>query len=195
MKSLTLASFALLSGLVLGRPDVLSRQESGGPAPLRIAVVDWNAVKNRSKKIGAMISEEEKKLAGLNRELEDLTKKVKDLEDGLVMFEKGSKEADQAVRDLKVARYKLEQTRTMGTLWARKHRNEILLRIYDIIHEKVRLLAEKKHLDLVLRLEQESKEEVKLGTAMRLSVRQANTCLYHSDRLDLTEEVIQLLDA
>ncbi|MFQ5503281.1 MAG: OmpH family outer membrane protein [Planctomycetota bacterium] len=167
-------------------------QRIGGP---KIAVVDINLVLKRSKKLRQTYFApfEKKRLEQLER-MDRIQKKLQQLKTDLILLTKGSKEYDEKRLEILLLDKKMRLTDELASKWFTKEDRRMKLAIYDKIEEKVALLAQQRGIDLVFKKSSEETRNRIKDERERLSSRLAASLLYASKGLDISEDVIRLLD-
>ncbi|WP_235935057.1 OmpH family outer membrane protein [Candidatus Laterigemmans baculatus] len=181
--------FGLLAASVL-TPNAAPAQE-GSAAPHKIAVVDVARILKDHPGIKAQVQKVETDLKNYDQQLTAQREELKQAVELLKTFNVDSPEYRQQEE-------KIAQSESQLRLEMNRKRKELVdaeARIYfdnyRLISETVRQIAEYNHIDLVLRYNGEEMELEKQESVIRGVMK---NIVYRSDRLDMTDAVINVLN-
>ena len=190
MKSIALAGIGSLLALFAaqgGAPASAPARET------RLRFVDLNETLAAYGKAKTQQEEYAKKfeaiLSDLQRRAEDLNKEQR----AIAVLDKNSEEYHRKNRELRAELVRLEEDKDFFGRESREQRAKILLGAYDDIRRVVSELARSKGYEAVFTVEKkESIDEPDLQDRLRESA--LRKVLYHAPELDITPEVIRLLN-
>ncbi|PIE23278.1 MAG: hypothetical protein CSA62_07730 [Planctomycetota bacterium] len=196
MKNYAAAAFLVTVGALPGafgaygaaNPTPAAAQQPGA----RVAVFDMRALLSESKTYQAMLESVKKQEQQWAKEMADLRKRIATMGADLQLMDKGSMEAER--QRIKIDQLNLEGQRLLKHYEraSKGRRDEARLNIYLQIERAVAKHAAGRF-DIVLRRFQEDKTKP-ATPAMRLAIRQQENVIYADKRVDITKDVLRIVD-
>jgi Skp family chaperone for outer membrane proteins len=172
----------------------------------RIAVVDMNAVldaykvaSDRRKSLAELAEKYEAILGGLSRQKQDLVAKYKEKDEARSAFDPAKVEFRELTAEMKRIEGEVSALEAERNLRAQTYEAELeqqnqqfMLHVYDELIQAIAKIAERQGIDLVVRIEADTKEESLRKQMSQMMMRQV---VYSAKDLDITRSVIDLLNS
>ncbi len=159
---------------------------------VKIGVIDPIRVQSTSKWAGRLVLEVKRQHRKNVDLLRDLAKKIEKAEKDLKMWSPGSVERDRATLEVGVLRTRFKNMESMYQTWRDRRIAEVIVAVRTKIGEKAAFLAKRRGLALVLKKVSLPKDG---KTSEKLMAVRNRIVLYAADELDLTDDVVKLIDA
>jgi Skp family chaperone for outer membrane proteins len=193
MKPLMIACF--LSVLGLASLGFAPRGELQAGANPTVGVVNIFSIQTECKRVKAILdplrAERKKWAEKINGIVKELKEKKKSLEN----FEEGSSDFNDRVVKINVLQYRISELKKLAGIQTRNKQAACLFQFYREIERSVKEIAKARGLQLVFKFNSDFRDSKTFPLSQRLSIRQAEPILFFHEKVDITGDVIKLMNS
>ncbi|HHI78350.1 MAG TPA: OmpH family outer membrane protein [Planctomycetes bacterium] len=184
----------LLSALGLASLGFAPREAWRREKPT-IGVVDMSRIHKECSRVKAIFSPLREDAKNINAKVNGIGKEIKEKSKALENFEEGSAEFNERILKLKVLRYQMNEMKKLWNLQVGKKQAACLMQVYREVDATAREIAKARGLHLVLKYSSNFKDSKTVSLTQRLNIRESDPILFFDQKVDITSDVIKLMNS